>query len=169
MAKKNDATDVATLLEHGLEGLSALASNDIQPEALPVLQELANKVVKVGGEIASNIKGKVKALVIKKGSTFSDAGSKSYLIGGYRLEIRPNGGGYDDAKVKALLAGKAQKGGARDVLTYCDADTRYVLSWEKIEKLVEKKIVKQSELEACRNPITYAVQSPTKLEASDNE
>jgi hypothetical protein len=165
--RKSSPFDIGESINNNLEALSNMASGDIAADMLPIIQELATRVAKTAAAIQDNVKKKVKELVLNKGTKFTDAGSMAYLVNGYRMEIRPSGGGYDETKIKQLIQSKPQKGAERDITTYCDEDIRYVLNWEKVNKLVEKKVVKQSELESCKNAVSYSVQSPTKMEMSD--
>ena len=157
-----DVDAAAVPLKKGLERLSNLLGPNLPDELLAPVFDLTKKLGAMATKIEAPIKARVKALVEKQGAVFSEAGSRALTLAGWRMEIRPTGGGYDMDKLSALLRGKGLKR-----IDYMDVEKVYTLNNDKLQQLIGAKKVKEKELEACKNPPGFSVQTPTQAEDSD--
>ncbi len=150
-----------------LEGIANLIGGAIDPEILPLIQDYVNKTTKIAGAIQDNVKQKVKAYVVKHGQALGENGSLQTMIGGFRMALHRTGGGYDEAKVKALILGKPKfvqgKKVERDLESFCQAEVTYRVDYDKVQQLIGKNILTQEELEECRGVHGYSVQSPVRV------
>ncbi len=167
MPKAITAEDVeaaAIPLRKGLERLSNLIKPELPDELLAPIFALTKKLGGINAKIEEGIKVRVKTLVVDSGKVFSEAGSRALDLAGWRLEVRPTGGGYDEDRLAALLKGKGIKRSE-----YKDVEEVWTLNKDKLQQLIGAKKVKQSELDSCLKPTGYSVQTPTQIEEESND
>ena len=157
-----DVEAAAVPLKKGLERLSNLLGPGLPDDLLAPVFDLTKKLGAINEKIATGLKARVKTLVEEQGQVFSEAGSKALALAGWRLEIRPSGGGYDEDRLSALLKGKGIKRSQ-----YKDVEEVWTLNKDKLQQLIGAKLVSQKELDGCLKPSSYSVQTPTQIEADD--
>lgn len=124
--------------------------------------DLTKQLGKAITEIEKPVKDRVKALLETNGKAFTEAGSKEYTIGGWRMEIRPGGGGWNMDKLTSLMKSVGAKR-----LDYMDVEKTYTLNTEKLMHFAGRMKVTEKQLAACKNEMSWAVQTPTKVETND--
>jgi hypothetical protein len=108
---------------------------------------------------------RVLEIVTTKGEVVPDTkGSRTLVNNGWKLEARAQGGALDEKKVEALLRAKNL-----DPTRGMDAVITFTANTEKLSQLVMDGALHLDELETCKKPITYAVQTPKRIEEGEDE
>lgn len=156
----------AAPLKRGLEKLSNLigGGRDLPDQMIAPMYDLTKKVGDILGEVQKPLKEAYRSFVEKHGHTFTEAGSRAADLAGWRLEIRPMGGGYDEDKLAALMRSKGVKR-----LAYKDKEVSYVLNKDKLQRLIGKEVVTEEELKTCMKPGSFSVQPPVQIEEENDE
>ena len=162
MTKQELISKYGTRVTEALEKLANVVS-DLPEELIAPTLDLYAKVNGASGQVRESLKAQVKAMVTSKGRQFTEAGSKVFDLAGWRMEVRPTGGGVDYAKLEILLRAKGVK--KKD---WNDEEVVYHPNKEKIQQLIGAGKLKQKELDSCLKEGGFSVQSPTKLEESES-
>lgn len=156
----------AATLKKGLERLSNLVgpSRKVPDEVVAPMYDLTKKVGDILKTVQDPLKETYRAMVEKTGRTFTDAGSMMKDLAGWRLEIRPTGGGWDEDKLASLMRSKGLKR-----LKYTDKEVTFKPNDEKIQRLIGAEVVTEEEVNACKKPGGFSVQPPVQIEEEDDE
>lgn len=137
---------------------------DLDDKYLGPMFDLTKQLSKAITEIEKPVKDRVKTLLEANGKEFTEAGSKEYVLGGWRMEIRPGGGGWNMDKLTALMKSVGAKR-----LDYMDVEKVYTLNAEKLMHFAGANKISEKQLKACKNDVSWAVQTPTKIEEKEDE
>lgn len=156
-----NSSKLDTLAENARSALRKIAGEitTLDDKYLGPMFDLTKQLGKAIVEIEKPVKDRVKALLETKGQPFTEAGSKQYNIGGWHMEIRPSGGGWDRDLLSALMKSLNLKR-----LSYMDVEKVYTINEVKLAALVVAGKLKQKDLDKCKKEGSWAVQTPTKLE-----
>lgn len=88
------------------------------------------------------------------------SGTRKAQVAGFEFEVRRTGGNYDSKMVEALLR---SKGG--DPAKWMDVEVSYKVNLKRLDLLLKAPgtPVTQAELDTCKKPPDWAVQTPKKL------
>lgn len=156
------ATPVAPVAPDTLNSVLTRISDAFSGEVVPSravaafaeLKGINTSLSKVS-EIARD---RMLALVQQFGHTLKE-GSRSLIanFGDYDIEARASGGNFDESKVEARLRDKGVP-----LARYMDETIVYRLNEGKLADAVRDGMITVEELEECRKPVVYAVQTPKK-------
>ncbi len=160
--KQSKIQQLATPILEGMEALANLVTTDLKDEFVAPLFDLTKRMMKATTGIEAPLKAKVASLVAEHGKKITDAGTKTFDLAGWRMEVRPTGGGFDrDAFFSLLRRKKIEKSEA------CDREVIYTPNKDLINQLIGAGKLKQSDVDGCVKEGGFAVQTPTKLEVDD--
>lgn len=137
----------------------ANATSDLPEELVAPTLDLYNTVAGASEAVKKTLKERVKTMVSSKGRVFTEAGSKAFDLAGWRMEIRPSGGGLDMSALSILLNQKGIKKSE-----YCDKEVVWHPNKDMINQLIGAGKLKQKEFDSCMKEPGYSVQSPSKIE-----
>lgn len=140
----------------------ANATSDLPEELIAPTLDLYNTVAGASEAVKKTLKDRVKTMVTTKGRVFTEAGSKVFDLAGWRMEIRPSGGGLDMSALSILLNQKGIKKSE-----YCDLEKVWHPNKDMINQLIGAGRIKQKDLDSCMKEPGYSVQSPSKIEVKD--
>lgn len=145
-------------LTAGLQSLGAAVASITKESVAPVW-----KVIKDMENLTENYvelaKKSVERYVLENGKVVTDAGTRRWSSHGLVLEIQPQGSGYDNKSLEALLRAKSI-----DPAHGMDSTVQLKANEGKLADLVKRKKVTQAELDTCRKSGGWKVMGPKKEE-----
>lgn len=159
------AKDIEAISKPVIDGIEKLANliSDLPDEFLGPVFNLTKRIGKAASGMEAPLKERVKALVISKGRSFTDAGSKVFDLSGWRMEIRPSGGGLNRDKFFAMLRTKDIKR-----IEACDMEKVYTPNKDLINQLIGAGRITQKDYDRCKDEPGFSVQTPEQIKDGDN-
>jgi hypothetical protein len=114
-----------------------------------------------------NIKRRALPIVLNKGETVTEKGTKRLQVGGFVVEAQPNRTGYDPKKLESLL-----RMNGHEPTVAMDQKVTYTVNEGKLTDFVRGAALTADQVEATRYDVTYKflVKRANEVrEESDNE
>jgi hypothetical protein len=138
--------------------LSALAkalTADLQVDDLSDAVDQLYEVEDALKAMKENIRKRLQVSVEERGEVHTEAGSRKLVVGGWSVEARVGGGGYDDSLVERMLRSKKMplKQGMDETVSY-----------KSNPSLLEKSGLTEKELKSCQKERRFVLQRPVRVE-----
>lgn len=160
---KAESTQITSSIKAEVIGLALRAKEVLgKPESTSFLVEVEGYLDAIQAT-RDILAASLKKHTIESGTTTSDAGSKSLVLGGYEIPLVARGADtFDPKKVEALLRAQNIK-----PEKYMDMNISFSLNLEKMAPLLQDPEWKQA-LDSCKKEISYALM-PLKKVAVDED
>ncbi len=139
---------IAVVLSQAELGAPTLAA------AMLVLRETKNTIEKGLEPVA---KQRMIEMLKKDGQQTTDKGSMEAQVGGWKLSMSPTRTGIDPKKLEARLRSKQV-----DPAKYMRQTISYAIDEDKLNSLIDKRVMSNDELVDCRYEESWTVRTPTK-------
>lgn len=138
----------------------ALSVEQLPPAALASIMFVARRVKNAMDKgIEPIAKTRIIHLLKERGNLVTDKGSRRLMIDGWTMFMKPTRSGLDPKKLEALIRAKG-----KDPANYMNTRIVYEVDEAKANKLVDKKIMTDDELESCKYDESWTVEAPTQEE-----
>lgn len=144
--------------EEILKGFAALLSTDLQPNELAeVLSSIRHLSKGLSNGVEPIAKKRLVTFLKETGDVITDKGTKEAIIGGWKIRMKPYRSGIDAKKLEALIRAKG-----RDPANYMTTEVSFSVSDLGLQKLQEKGIATEDELETCKYDESWTLETPER-------
>lgn len=154
----------AVPLLKAMETFSNTITGEIPNDAIGPVFALTKRLASAATGIQNTLKPRIQKLVAETGQVVTAAGSRVLDLSGWRMEIRPNGGGYDEARAKAKL-----QGAGLELADFCEQEVVWHLDLGKVKRLVKKGRIPKGILKDCKKQRGWSVMSPVETPEDEKD
>lgn len=143
-----------------IEMASVLSVGTLAPETLTKVIQTVKTYEKAIEKLTEVYKARYLNHLKEKGVA-GETGTLTARVGAYTWEARVQSNKYDEKRIEALVRAKGM-----EPEDHMDAHITYKVNEAKLDKAIERGLLKREDVEACRAERRYAVQQP-KLAKED--